>query len=178
MFGDAVRHGLVDTSPFNELRLAGSRGRKDIVALTEHELHELAEVAVDERMELGADYDKEYRAMVLFAGYVGLRSRRAVRAAPRRREGTAVHDRALTVADRRNRPHENRSPAHGYSAAASTRRAARHAAASVRPPVHEPCGSDVDAAVAPSLLVTSASARRPSGLGLLRTASHGGDPFA
>jgi integrase len=73
MFGDAVRDGLVDMNPFAELRIAGSKGRKDLVALTEGELHQLADCALDERMELGDDYGNEYRAMVLFAGYVGLR---------------------------------------------------------------------------------------------------------
>jgi integrase len=73
MFADALRDGLTDVNPFAELRLAGSKGRKDIVALTEPELHELADLALDDRMELGADYGREYRAMVMFSGYVGLR---------------------------------------------------------------------------------------------------------
>jgi integrase len=73
MFGDAVRDGLVELNPFAELRLPGSKGRKDIVALTEAELHALAYLALDSRMELGEAYGREYRAMVLFAGYVGLR---------------------------------------------------------------------------------------------------------
>jgi integrase len=73
MFGDAMRDGLVDVNPFAELRLTGSKGRKDIVVLNEAELHELADLALDKRMELGPEYGREYRAMVLFAGYVGLR---------------------------------------------------------------------------------------------------------
>lgn len=73
MFGDAVRDGLVDANPFAELRLPGSKGRKHIVALTEAELHALADLALDPRMELGDAYGREYRAMILFAGYVGLR---------------------------------------------------------------------------------------------------------
>jgi integrase len=73
MFEDAVRDGLVDANPFAELRLAGSKGRKHIVALTETELHALADLALDPRMELGGAYGREYRAMILFAGYVGLR---------------------------------------------------------------------------------------------------------
>lgn len=72
MFGDAVRDGLVDLNPFAGLRLPGSRGRKDLVALTERELVELADLVLDARMELG-EYGPQYRAMVLFAGYVGLR---------------------------------------------------------------------------------------------------------
>lgn len=72
MFGDAVRDGLVDINPFSNLRLPGSRGRKDIVVLTESEVVDLADVALDPRMELG-DYAPVYRAQVLFAGFVGLR---------------------------------------------------------------------------------------------------------
>jgi integrase len=72
MFGDALRDGLVDFNPFAELRIAKGRGRKDLVALTEAELTGLADFVLDPRMELG-DYAPEYRAMILFAGYVGLR---------------------------------------------------------------------------------------------------------
>jgi integrase len=70
MFGDAVRDGLITSNPFAELRLPGSKGRKEIRALTERELHELADKALE--MELG-DYGQHYQAMVLFAGYVGCR---------------------------------------------------------------------------------------------------------
>jgi integrase len=72
MFGDAMRDGLVAANPFSELRLPGSRGRKDLVALTEVELVALADVALSDEMELG-EYGREYRAQVIFAGYVGLR---------------------------------------------------------------------------------------------------------
>jgi integrase len=72
MFGDAVRDGLVERNSFSELRLPQSRGRKDITALTEAELLALADVVLDPRMELG-DFAAEYRAMVLWAGYVGTR---------------------------------------------------------------------------------------------------------
>lgn len=72
MFGDAMRDGLVDFNPFAELRLPGSRGRKDLVTLTEPELVALADVALSDEMEL-EEYGREYRAMVLFSGYVGLR---------------------------------------------------------------------------------------------------------
>jgi hypothetical protein len=61
MFGDAMRDGLVDVNPFAELRLTGSKGRKDIVVLTEAELHELADLALDKRMELGPEYGYENR---------------------------------------------------------------------------------------------------------------------
>lgn len=72
MFGDAARDGLVDINPFAGLRMPGRRGRKDLVALTEQELNALADLALHDDMELG-DFGPQYRAMVLFAGYVGLR---------------------------------------------------------------------------------------------------------
>ena len=72
MFGDMMRDGLVEVNPFAELRLPGSRGRKDLITLTEKELGALADVALSEEMELG-EYGPEYRAMILFSGYVGLR---------------------------------------------------------------------------------------------------------
>ena len=72
MFSDALRDGLVSENPFTNLRLPGSRGRKDIVALTETELLALADLTLDPRMELG-EFAPQYRAMILFAGYVGLR---------------------------------------------------------------------------------------------------------
>lgn len=72
MFGDAVRDGLLEANPFAGLRIPGSRGRKDLIVLTEEELVGLADVALTDEMELG-DWGKEYRAQVLFSGYVGLR---------------------------------------------------------------------------------------------------------
>lgn len=70
MYGDAVRDGLVQSNPFAGLRLPGSKGRKEIRALTEAELHELADLVY--KMGLG-EYAEHYHAMVLFAGYVGCR---------------------------------------------------------------------------------------------------------
>ncbi len=72
MFGDAERDGLVVINPFANLRLPGSKGRKNIVALTEPELTALAALCCDPRMEL-EDYGPIMEAMTLFAGYVGLR---------------------------------------------------------------------------------------------------------
>lgn len=72
MFGDAERDGLIPANPFANLRLPGSKGRKNIVALTEPELIELAALCRDPRMEL-EDYGPILEAMTLFAGYVGLR---------------------------------------------------------------------------------------------------------
>ena len=69
MFGDALRDGLCDINPFAGLRLEGSEGRRHIVALTEAELTRLDELA---QKKFG-EYGQEYGAMILFAGYVGLR---------------------------------------------------------------------------------------------------------
>lgn len=69
MFNDARRNGLVATNPFERLGLEKSRGRKDIVALTEEEVHLLAECA------LGAceGYGPTMHAFVLWQAYVGCR---------------------------------------------------------------------------------------------------------
>jgi integrase len=72
MYGDALRDGIVESNPFAGLRISASRGRKDITALTEAELQHLADTAHHPEMKLGR-YAAEYRAMILFAGYVGCR---------------------------------------------------------------------------------------------------------
>jgi integrase len=69
MFGDAVRDGLAATNPFSNLRLEQSRGRKDLVPLTETELHDLVECA----LWVHGSYGPTFRAMILFAAYVGIR---------------------------------------------------------------------------------------------------------
>lgn len=71
MYADALNDGLVDANPFTGLRLPGSEGRKRIVALTEPELHDLADQALKAWPDDGWAWS--YRAMILFAGYVGLR---------------------------------------------------------------------------------------------------------
>jgi hypothetical protein len=38
MFGDAQRDGLIPANPFTNLRLETPKGRKDLHALTEHEI--------------------------------------------------------------------------------------------------------------------------------------------
>jgi len=70
MFNDAIDIELIETNPFQNLRLPQSRGRKDVVALTEPELYALADKAVDVHEE----YGKVIRAAVLFAGYTGVRA--------------------------------------------------------------------------------------------------------
>lgn len=64
MFTDALNDGLVLTNPFAALRLSRSRGRKDIVALTEQELSRLAAKAPHE----------EFGSLILVAGYTGMRA--------------------------------------------------------------------------------------------------------
>jgi integrase len=69
MFGDAVRDGLAPSNPFSNLRLGQSRGRRDLVALTEAELHELAQCA----LQVHGAYGPTFQAMILFAAYAGIR---------------------------------------------------------------------------------------------------------
>jgi len=69
MFGDAARDGLIASNPFTQLRLETPRGRKDLDALTEPEIRDLAEAAV---AALG-EYGTEFRALIMFLGYVGCR---------------------------------------------------------------------------------------------------------
>jgi len=70
MFNDAINDGLhPGPNPFSNLRLEQSRGRKDLTALTESELNELGDKALDVHGEFGPTF----RAIIVFAGYVGLR---------------------------------------------------------------------------------------------------------
>jgi len=70
MFGDAIDDGLhPGPNPFANLRLEQSRGRKDLIALTEVELVELGQKALDVHGEFGPTF----QAMIVFAAYVGLR---------------------------------------------------------------------------------------------------------
>lgn len=71
MFADAMNDGLVDHNPFAGLGVQGSQGRKRIVALTESELQALADRALVAWPDDAWSFS--YRAMILFAGYVGLR---------------------------------------------------------------------------------------------------------
>jgi integrase len=70
MLNDAIDDGLhPGPNPLANLRREQPRGRKDLVALTEPELHALADVA----LSIHGDYGQTFRAMILFAGFVGLR---------------------------------------------------------------------------------------------------------
>jgi integrase len=70
MFSDAINDGLhPGPNPFAGLRLEQPRGRKDLDALTETEVHRLANCAVP----VHGAWGQTFRAMILFAAYVGLR---------------------------------------------------------------------------------------------------------
>lgn len=69
MFNDAMNEGLLEANPFSNLRLAQSRGRRDITGLTPSELHQLAETA----KRVHGAYGEQYAAMITFAAYTGLR---------------------------------------------------------------------------------------------------------
>ena len=70
MFTDAIDDQLhPGPNPFANLRLEQSRGRKDLIALTEDELTELSEKA----LEVLGEFGPTFRAMIVFSAYVGLR---------------------------------------------------------------------------------------------------------
>ena len=69
MWEDARRDGVCQENPWSNLRLRQSRGRKDIIALAEGEVQELADVA---EMAHG-EYGLEVRAMILVLAYTGVR---------------------------------------------------------------------------------------------------------
>jgi integrase len=70
MLNDAINDGLhPGPNPFSNLRLEQPRGRKDLDAPTEEELLALAGHA----LTVHADFGSTFRAMILFAAYVGLR---------------------------------------------------------------------------------------------------------
>ena len=70
MFNDAINDGLhPGPNPFANLRLEQSRGRKDLIALTDGRADELGQRALGVHGEFGP----VFRAMVIFSAYVGLR---------------------------------------------------------------------------------------------------------
>jgi integrase len=69
MWADAVRDGICELNPWTNLRLETPKGRKDIGALTEQEIAELADLAA----ELSRDYGTEARAIILTLAYTGMR---------------------------------------------------------------------------------------------------------
>lgn len=69
MWADAVRDGICDINPWTNLRLETPKGRKDIDALTEQEIAELADLTA----ALSGDYGTEARAIILTLAYTGMR---------------------------------------------------------------------------------------------------------
>lgn len=69
MWADALRDGIVEINPFTNLRLETPKGRRDITALTEPEIEQLAQIARAEH----EDYGDEAAAIILFAAYTGIR---------------------------------------------------------------------------------------------------------
>jgi integrase len=69
MFNDALNEECVTTNPFANLRLDQRRGRRDLVALSEAQVRDLA----DASLHLFGAYGPTFRACVMFAAYVGLR---------------------------------------------------------------------------------------------------------
>lgn len=69
-FNDAIDAEAAESNPFSKLKLPQSRGRQDLVPLTPEQLAHLA----DSALPVMADhYGPVFRALVLFAGYSGLR---------------------------------------------------------------------------------------------------------
>jgi integrase len=64
-----MNDGLVSTNPFSGLRLEGSRGRKDLEALTEEQIIALADCA----KAVHGSYGAVVRAMILVLGFAGIR---------------------------------------------------------------------------------------------------------
>ena len=69
MFNHALRLGLAERNPFANLGLDGSRGRKDLVPLTEQELQALGHAA----RRVHGTYGPLFRAAVFVLAYVGCR---------------------------------------------------------------------------------------------------------
>jgi len=70
MFSDARRRGLVETNPFTNLRLRGSRGRKDIDVLNRAEVEQLASCAHE---VWSGEVAYTMHALVSMAAFVGMR---------------------------------------------------------------------------------------------------------
>lgn len=69
MFNDAVRDELCQSNPFADLRLPLSRGRKDLVPITEADLGQLCQCA----QKAHGDYGDTFEALILAAAYTLMR---------------------------------------------------------------------------------------------------------
>lgn len=70
MFTDARNAGLIDSNPFTGLRLAGSHGRKNLKVLSESQVYELCDCALD---VWGDEVGLMMRALISVAAFVGAR---------------------------------------------------------------------------------------------------------
>ena len=68
MWADARRDGICEQNPWTNLRLETPKGRKDIDALTEQEIEQLADLAA----KSAGDYGTEARAIILTLAYTGM----------------------------------------------------------------------------------------------------------
>lgn len=84
---DAVDSGLAPSNPFERLRKKKSPGRKNIQALTEEELHVLADCA---RASCGT-FGDQFAAFLLFQGYQALRPIATAQIRPDDVRGDRVH---------------------------------------------------------------------------------------
>lgn len=69
-YNDAIDAEAVEVNPFSKLRLEQSKGRSNIVPLTEQDVSALADAALE---VFDAFYGPTFRALVLFAAYTGVR---------------------------------------------------------------------------------------------------------
>lgn len=66
MYGDAMRDGLINENPFENMRLTQSRGRRDLQVLGEDEVNRAIEIAEQK-------YGPSFAAFIATAAYVGMR---------------------------------------------------------------------------------------------------------
>lgn len=71
MFNDAIRDELLDSNPFEDLRLPRSRGRRDLIVPTVTQVDQLIEAARGKHGKWG---ELVYAPMIEFAAYTGLRA--------------------------------------------------------------------------------------------------------
>lgn len=70
MFSDARRHDLVESNPFTNLRIRGSRGRKDIDVLTRDQVEQLVACAHE---VWSGEVAYTMQALISMAAFVGMR---------------------------------------------------------------------------------------------------------
>lgn len=73
LFAHAHDLGLIESNPFAGLGLSKGSGRRDNVPLSEVELYELADCALEVGGTEWSRYAPQFRAFILFQGFTGLR---------------------------------------------------------------------------------------------------------